>query len=229
MGQPHGLAEGGVMQQAGMAVISGVDSRDGEPYVNQMFIGLSGGPGLQGHDGWVTYEGPDGGAMLILDTIEIIEGMYPILVEGRWIERDTLGAGEWDGAPGMTAIYGPVAGDMTVIYCSDGEQNPPKGVLGGHAAAAPSNWKRLRDGELIRLPAFHQEVLRPGEKVKFTTCGGGGYGDPTKRDPALTIKAANRGWVSEEFAREHYRVALRREENGMTWALDEKATARLRG
>ena len=114
------------MQQAGMAVISGVDPRDGVEYVNQMFIGLSGGPGLNGHDGWLTYEGPDGGAMIVLDTIEIIEAMYPILVEGRWVERDTLGPGEWDGAPGTTGIYGPVAGEMTVIYCSDGEQIPRK-------------------------------------------------------------------------------------------------------
>jgi N-methylhydantoinase B len=229
MGRPHGIAEGGVMQQAGMAVVSGVDTRNGEPYVNQMFIGLSGGPGLKGHDGWVTYEGPDGGAMIILDTIEIIEDMYPILVEGRWIEQDTLGAGEWDGAPGMTAVYGPIAGDMTVIYCSDGEQNPPKGVLGGRAAAAPSNWKRSRNGELIRLPAFHQEVLQPGENVKFTTCGGGGYGDPAKRDPALAAKAANRGWISEAFAKQHYNVALQRASNGITWEVDEEATAVLRG
>ena len=65
--------------------------------------------------------------------------------------------------------------------------------------AAASNWKRLRDGELIGLPAFHQEVLEPGENVKFTTCVGGGCGDPTKRDTALTVKAANHGRLAKSL------------------------------
>jgi N-methylhydantoinase B len=229
MGKPFGIAEGGVMQQAGMAVISGVDPRDGVEYVNQMFIGLSGGPGLNGHDGWLTYEGPDGGAMIVLDTIEIIEAMYPILVEGRWVERDTLGPGEWDGAPGTTGIYGPVAGEMTVIYCSDGEQNPPKGVLGGMPAAAPTHWKRSENGTRRRLPAFHTEVLKPGEAILFTTCGGGGYGNPVNRDPERVAKSANLGWISEEFARDKYRVRLKRAANGITREVDWLKTRALRG
>jgi N-methylhydantoinase B len=95
-----GAFERGFMDVLGVAndrLINAVQccfAQMGQPH--GLFIGLSGGPGLQGHDDWVTYEGPDGGAMIILDTIEIIEDMYPILVEGRWIEQDTLGAGEWD-------------------------------------------------------------------------------------------------------------------------------------
>ena len=228
MGKPFGIAEGGVMQQAGMAVISGVDPRDGVEYVNQMFIGLSGGPGLSGYDGWLTYEGPDGGAMIVLDTIEIIEAMYPILVEGRWVQHDTLGAGEWDGAPGTTAVYGPIAGDMTIIYCSDGEQNPPKGVLGGKPAAAPTHWKRSSDGREQRLPAFHTEVLKPGETIKFTTCGGGGYGDPSARDPERVANSANRGWITEGFARENYCVELKRATDGARLEVDWPSTRALR-
>lgn len=56
MGAPHGLAEGGGNFSAGLGVVSGADDRDGRPapYVNQFCVGLSGGPGLHGHDGWPT-------------------------------------------------------------------------------------------------------------------------------------------------------------------------------
>ncbi|MDE0051133.1 MAG: hydantoinase B/oxoprolinase family protein, partial [Rhodospirillales bacterium] len=75
IGAPHGLAEGGGNFSAGLGVVSGIDDRDGEavPYVNQFCVGLSGGPGTHGHDGWLTYEAPDGGGVLVIDSIEIDE------------------------------------------------------------------------------------------------------------------------------------------------------------
>ena len=87
IGAPHGLAEGGGNMSAGLGVVSGVDDRDGAavPYVNQFCVGLSGGPGTHGHDGWLTYEAPDGGGVLVIDSIEIDEAQYPILMEERRI------------------------------------------------------------------------------------------------------------------------------------------------
>ena len=61
------------------------------------------------------------------------------------------------------------------------------------------------------------------------TCGGGGYGDPTKRDPRRVVAAANREWVSAARARAAYRVALKPADNGIDYVLDEAETARLRG
>ena len=59
----------------GMGVVSGVDSRHASPreYINMVFFGLSAGPGNHGHDGWVTYEAPNGGGVLKIDSIEIDE------------------------------------------------------------------------------------------------------------------------------------------------------------
>ena len=112
MGAPHGLAEGGGNFSAGLGVVSGTDDRDGgpAPCVNQFCVGLSGGPGLHGHDGRLTYEAPDGGGVLALDSIEIDEAQYPILMEERRIARDTMGAGRWNGAPATRGAYRTVAG-----------------------------------------------------------------------------------------------------------------------
>jgi N-methylhydantoinase B/oxoprolinase/acetone carboxylase alpha subunit len=229
MGRPYGMAEGGHMFAAGMAVISGNDSRKGDhPYVNQMFIGYASGPAIHGHDGWITYLASENGGMIVLDSIEIDESMYPIVVEGRWLECDTAGAGEFDGAPGVKLVYRPIADDMTVIYASDGEDNPGLGVLGGGAGAPAANFKRLADGKLQRLPAFHSEVFKPGEAVVCQCGAGGGYGDPRQRPPERVAASANRGWVSAERAESIYAVALRQAANGVEWEVDEARTLALR-
>ena len=173
IGPTHGMAEGGYQQALGLAVISGKDPRrDGRTYVNQMFIGFGGGPGLPGHDGWVTYGGPVDGGMQILSPTEVDESMFPILFECRELAIDTLGHGEWDGAPGTLAVYGPVAGEMTAVYCSDGDTYPSRGVRGGSDGAPSINQKRRPDGTLVTLPSFHEERLRARRDVPLRHHGG---------------------------------------------------------
>jgi N-methylhydantoinase B len=229
LGEPFGLAEGAVMQQSGMAVISGNDrERGGQPYISQVFVGYGGGPGLSGYDGWVTYLGAVNGAMIVLDSIEIDESMYPIVVSGRRIEIDSAGAGEWDGAPGMAGGYRPIGDELVAMYSSDGELNAPQGVRGGGAGITARNWKRLQDGRLVRLPAFHKEVVQEGETIEFRSNGGGGYGDPRRRNPESVAKSANRGWLSVERARAVYGVALVSASNGIEWVVDTAETTSLR-
>jgi N-methylhydantoinase B len=229
MGAPFGQAEGTYTLQSGMAVISGVDPRkDDHPYVNQMFIGFGGGGANHGHDGWATYSNQASGGMVALDSIEIDESMYPILIRSRQIAPDTLGPGEWDGGPGMTGEYGPTASEMVCIYCSDGCVNAPRGVLGGSDATPTANNKRRESGELVRLPNFHEETCVPGETIHFVVSGGDGYGDPTKRDPHRVAATVNRGWLTREFAERTHKVVLRKAENGVEYDVDEAATAALR-
>ena len=97
---------------------------------------------------------------------------------------------------------------MTIIYAADGTTFPPQGVIGGEAAAASETQKRRADGTLVDLPAFHQELCQPGEKIVCFACGGGGYGDPARRDPRRVVATVNRGWLSPDEAREVYGTAL---------------------
>jgi N-methylhydantoinase B len=231
LGEPYGLAEGGTEFGAFMGVVSGVDARKGpgRDYINMVFFGLSGGPGNHGHDGWVTYEAPNGGGVLKLDSIEVDEAMYPILVNGRAIARDTMGAGRWNGAPATEGSYESLSGDMTVAYCSDGDVNPARGVLGGRAGEPVLNRKLSRNGHVETLPAFHIEVCKPGERMLFRSCAGGGYGDPVARDPDRVARDVNRRWLSVERAAEVYRVALALAPNGIDYVVDAERTAALRG
>ncbi|MFC3229838.1 hydantoinase B/oxoprolinase family protein [Marinibaculum pumilum] len=230
MGAPYGLAEGGVEFGSNMGLISGTDDRHGDPqpFVDGLFLALAGGPGLHGHDGWLTYEAPNGGGILAIDAIETDEAKYPVLVESRHVAKEAMGAGQWNGAPSMEGSYRPLRGPITVAYCSDGETNPPRGVLGGGDAAPARNVKRLADGGEKRLPGFHLETCAPGERMCFRTAGGGGYGDPHARDPQAVAADANRHWLSPERAEALYGVALRLAGNGVDWEVDGDRTAALR-
>lgn len=230
LGSPYGLAEGGTEFGANMGVIAGTDSRSGtaRPYVNMVFFGLSTGPGLHGHDGWLTYEAPNGGGVLALDQIEIDEMTYPVLVEERKIAPETMGAGQWNGAPAMQGRYRPLSGDMTVAYCSDGDVNPPRGVLGGRSGSRAVNAKCNVHSIEKSMPAFHMETVSPGESVIFRTVSGGGYGNPLHREPLRVARDADRGWISIKTARDVYGVALTLLANGLDHEVAAAETAGLR-
>ena len=59
------------------------------------------------------------------------------------------------------------------------------------------------------LPRNCSEVPVPaGHRVTVTTGGGGGYGDPLGRDPAMVLADVVNGIVSRESAERDYAVVL---------------------
>lgn len=229
MGAPFGQAEGGPHLPLGMAVISGKDPfKQDQTYINQLFVGYSGGGALHGHDGWLTYCGGANGGLITLDSVEVDEAMYPIVIESRYARPDTQGFGEYEGSPGVGGVYYPLDHDMTVVYAADATQHPPRGVNGGLAAQPTSSRKQLQSGELVDLPAFGEEVCKQGEKIVFFACGGGGYGNPTQRLPEKVAQSVNRGWLSPERAKEVYHVALHFDDQEIVYNVDYPQTAQLR-
>lgn len=230
MGAPYGQAESASHLPAGVGVISGADPfKRGKGYVNQIFVGYGGGGANHGHDGWLTYCGPANAGLIQLDSVEVDESMYPIIIERRGIMRDSQGYGEYEGAPGMGGVFFPLDHDMTIIYAADGTTHPPRGVLGG-GAAKPSYSKRVGgNGEETILPAFSEEIIQAGSKIAFTACGGGGYGNPLQRDPERVVASVNRGWLSPEMAGQVYYVVLSETAEPGIFALNAAETATLRG
>jgi N-methylhydantoinase B len=48
--------------------------------------------------------------------------------------------------------------------------------------------------------------MKPGDVVRVSTPGGGGYGDPLKRDPAKVARDVMRGYYSKEEAEKLFGV-----------------------
>jgi N-methylhydantoinase B len=79
--------------------------------------------------------------------------------------------------------------------------------LGG-AQGATNATLIQRDGKEETLPGkFSHLLVRPGETVTFLTAGGGGYGDPAKRDVAAVERDIALGYVSEARAKQDYPIA----------------------
>ncbi len=219
-----GMAEIGKCLPPAMAVISGVDPRDDRgPFVNFLSLLVTNGAGAPKADGWLTVIGVGVAGLQMHDSVEVDEMKYPIEIKAQQIIADSEGAGRFRGAPGAYVEYGPVDTRLEIIYTSDGTYNAPRGVRGGHDGACAHQYKRSRDGALEVLPNFTQLILEPGETVISMCTGGGGYGRPEERDPALVLKDVREGWISELRARDVYRVAFTA--GGM---LDETATSTLR-
>ena len=227
-GMPYGTAEMSYSQAIGEAVISGKDpARGGRPYVNQIFVGYGGSGALHGYDGWLlSGAGCDGGQMA-LDSVEIDESMYPIIIEERQVACDSGGVGQWEGAPGVSGIYRPLIGEMSVFYGSDGDVNPPLGVLGGGNAQASANWLRTADGVFEKLTPFGDVTIRPDQAVAFRSCGGGGYGSPADREPNRILRSVNRGWLSPSQALAQYGVEITLDTRG-EWVLKSDELHQLR-
>ena len=230
IGAPYGMAEGGGNFSAALGVVSGVDSRRRQPveYITQLMLGLSGGPGVHGHDGWLTYECSVGSGIMVTDSIEIDESMYPILIEERRVAEDTMGFGQWNGAPATKGSYRSLTGDMVVAYCGDGGTYPARGVLGGSDGAPSGSWKRHANGNVEKLPAFHEERARQTEAIHYQSCAGGGYGEPRKRDPQRVARDVNSRWLSVEAAERVFAVAVAPAANGVDYVVDAARTQALR-
>ncbi len=218
-----GLAECGSVIPPAAGIISGIDPESKEPYVNQVFLGFTGGAGGPHADCWQTIAHVGNGGLCYQDSVELDELRHPIYVHARMFETDTEGAGQFCGARSAYAEFGPRVGTMDVAYVSDGGVNGPLGVRGGLGGATARQFKLTRNGDREELPNCAVVTLLQGERIVSYSCGGGGYGPPTERAPEMVRHDVAEGYVSPQRAREVYGVAIDAAGN-----IDSAATAALR-
>ena len=204
-----GMAEVGAINAPAKGVISGIDERSGKAYINQLFLGNTGGPGTRNGDGWLTYSHVGNGAMAFVESIEMAELHHPIVIERRMLVPDSEGAGKYIGAQSLQIEFGPVGSPMTVVYASDGNVNAAEGIQGG-GCGGPARQSIVRTGgEVEDLPSAAKILIVPGERVVSVSTGGGGFGDPKARDRTSVEKAVQDGLLTLERALSVYGVDLR--------------------
>ena len=67
-------------------------------------------------------------------------------------------------------------------------------------------------------------AVLPGDIVAVSTPGGGGYGDPFRREPQLVFHDINYGYYTVQDAKKLFGVALTADNSDV----DERATERIR-
>ena len=196
---------------------SGYDQR-GEWY--QLFqIGFGGIPGRPSGDG------PDGHSLWPSFTNvpnEFLESYFPLRILRYESIADSGGAGLHRGGNGVCMVYEFLEPGQISIH-DDRWLTYPWGVNGGLPGGRSTKRLVRKDGSAEWLPSKCDRIaVMPGDQLYFNTWGGGGWGDPLKRDPAKVAADVCRGLVSVDGAR-RYGVVVDAEGR-----LDEAATTALR-
>jgi N-methylhydantoinase B len=203
-----GMAEYGYGVPPSGSVISGTDPRTGQPFINQIQLAVSLGPGGPAADGWVTAYTAGGAGMMYKDSVEIDEMKHPLRVTEQRLLPDTAGDGRFRGSPGARVRMQAVDTAITFMTNSDGIDDPARGVRGGTDGAVPDQWIELEDGSVRQIDAFHRETIGPGQTMVSVCAGGAGYGPPAERPAEKVVKDVLEGWISRERARAVYGVVI---------------------
>jgi N-methylhydantoinase B/oxoprolinase/acetone carboxylase alpha subunit len=193
-------------------LFGGRDPRDGTPYAHFHFegVGWGGRPWGDGNDMVVTINGNCRNT-----PVEVFETRYPAFrMDAYRLLADSGGPGEFRGGLGGERIFTVTTPEVTVSALLNRMRTAPWGVLGGGEGACGGLWvKRAGVGEWRTFveefgtaspSKFSGIMLHDGDRVRIVMPGGGGYGDPGRRDPERVRRDVAEGFVTAEAARSAY-------------------------
>ncbi|MEX2616496.1 MAG: hydantoinase B/oxoprolinase family protein [Alphaproteobacteria bacterium] len=169
-----------------LMVLSGTDPRTGNYFVD--YETVAGALGAQ-----TTCDGLDAVRTLTSGSanlpVEALEHAYPLRVETYALRTGAGGAGQYRGGDGIVRDFRALGDDITVSVSGERQHAAAPGAAGGGDGALGSfildpggpNERKLS-------AAVGNEPLPRGAIIRVTTPGGGGWGDPALRDPALIAK-----------------------------------------
>jgi N-methylhydantoinase B len=108
------------------------------------------------------------------------------------LEPDSFGAGQFRGGAGFSRSFDILRDDVIFGIYSDRFLNSAQGVDGG-LSGKPAACEVHRGNEVITLPSKCSYRLAKGDVLVLRFPGGGGYGDPSLRDPRLTARDCANG------------------------------------
>jgi N-methylhydantoinase B len=143
-----------------------------------------------GHGGSVRGDGMNHGASALsnsyIASVEMTEARFPLQVRQWALRPDSGGEGEFRGGLGSTYEVELTCDSAESFFVGERAVIPPYGVLGGKPGAPTTLTYHLAAGDFVPpLKSKAEDIaMRRGDRVTVQTPGGGGYGDPKKRDPA---------------------------------------------
>lgn len=206
-------------------IISGRDPESGERYVIYEYP-EGGWGGNRDRDGLTAVWSIVGNTWNV--PVEVVEERFPVRVERYELRPDSGGAGIHRGGLGVRRDHRVLDHDARLSIVANRVRIAPWGLDDGHAAA-PAGFliNPGTDTERPAAPQFGSKaddvLLESGEVISQLTAGGGGWGDPSRRDPELVAADVADGYVSVQAAADTYLVAL-----DTSGAVDVDGTQRLR-
>lgn len=212
--------------------LGGFDTREesplrGSPYV--IYCWTEGGYGAR--------SGRDNSTYLALyasgtknQPIEVYEQQFPITWEMCELLPDSGGPGQFRGGLGIRRIIRMDGEVGTTSVMGDGEINAGWGLFGGKPGHGQRLVRNLDTSGEFNIGMFRSGAkVHKGDKIDLWSGGGGGFGDPFKRDPKSVLEDVKDGYVTIDGARRDYGVVIREIDwEALSYEIDDKATAALR-
>ena len=184
---------------SGNFALGGHDPARGRDFVMYQISG-GGYGGNAGHDGLTN--GCSTIGISKSPPVEVMEQAFPVLYRHYALREGSGGAGRHRGGFGLAYEVELLRGEARASFVMDHGRVGPQGVLGGSDGMVNSVTV-FRGGEAHVPPHLSKEQdipLKAGDRVRVGTPGGGGYGDPRRRDPALVERDVALGYYTPEQA-----------------------------
>ncbi|TYB48862.1 hydantoinase B/oxoprolinase family protein [Actinomadura chibensis] len=209
--------------------LMGVDE-EGQPFFGGFADSMASGYGAQ-----VDADGVDTGGLFVIPMgrapdVEMTEFSQPLLYLWRREEADTGGPGRQRGgvSGSICAVPHGVGGPMLAMFTGASKAaSMSPGLAGGYPGGTQLDivvhesraHEALRAGEIPQsldelagtrqIVQAHDELrVEPAGAIYLQWAGGGGYGDPLRRDPASVAADLAAGKISATAAHEVYGVVL---------------------
>ena len=168
---------------------------------NVMNVGMGGTGARPGKDGLSVTAFPSGVGAI---PVEVTESESPLVFWRKAFLPDSGGAGAFRGGLGQVIEVGSTEDHPFTVSAAtfDRMRNPPRGRDGGRAGR--SGAARLASGPRFDDKAVH--AIAPGDRLIVELPGGGGLGDPRRRDPERIRADLEAGYVTPEGASRDYGV-----------------------
>ncbi len=203
-------------------ISSGFQS-NGDRFVMYHWAGASGGGAVDGRDGFPQQGGLNSLCGLVVPNVETFEQLFPVDIIRHEIRCDSGGAGEFRGGPGVhyeVDLQTPVQ----MAFRGEGSSKfPAYGAGGGQPGGVGEMTVHTEDGETFTPPAYGIRHIGPS-RFAMASPGGGGWGDPLRRDVNAVLRDVHDGVVDRATASDIYGVQLTEDGKGV----DLEATDRRR-
>lgn len=224
------IREGQAVTKGHMMVMTmaGAD-RDGSPFGTFLLDSTAGGGGA-----FIDHDGLDGSGDYVVPrpaiaNVESNESGGPYLYLFRSFVPDSGGAGRMRGGAGTALAITPHDVDgLYAMMVGHGVEVPNAvGLFGGLPGSCGRNIMRRGAGDASAVVAFENSIetiggvapellgpkpghlpLKRGDVLGYSFQGGGGYGDPIRRDPARVAADVAAGFVTVPWADRLYGVVL---------------------
>jgi N-methylhydantoinase B len=188
------------------SLTTGIDPQKNDKYVDIGFMGLKGGSGaMLGTDGYDHIGMIDASGGVLDQDYEMFEQQTPHRLVKHEYLSDSAGPGEWRGGLGVETIFEIGSDNTQLVTFGDGDFEPAFGLFGGGPGTL--NFIRLTypDGKVI-VPRNKDLITNvpKGTTYHQQAGGGGGYGDPHKRDRAKLREEVRDGVVTLTAAQKFY-------------------------